>query len=586
VTGTYQWNASYSGDANNSPDSDVNDCQERVVVCAATPAITTTPNPSSVTLSLTSVTLKDSATLSGGYYETGSITFTLVAPGGGIVDTETVTVSGNGTYTTPAGYVLQTSAATGTYQWNATYTSGNSNNSTVCDINNKGEQVTVGVANPVTISGTKYLDGTGNGFSCDDTGLGGVTINLYQESNGTSGLQTGTGGDTLVRSTQTASNGTYSFTGLQAGTYYVQEAVPSGYLQTGGGPNGSAGCTYYTISAAKGQTYSGNNFDDFQVSACAVTGVSFKVTCGSSSTTVSDLRGKTQQGSMVTVTFTVPAGASEQVTLVSYTAPGASFDATTAYQQQVFDEATGIFAPGKTYTLTVQIPNCYYQIDFVCGTAINQLGPQSYNGKAYGPDSSNVFYTAQGRLLSADNGGTQPCSTSGIKAGDFATIKFWNDTYGQGIFNSLNGGASATALGNWLASNFPHLYGAQADPGNACEKNLAGLKNSDIDSFFATLCSTNTNYAQILATAFSAYATDSVLAGRSVAYFNTSSNGSGLDYFNVGSGGSALGLSGSQTVLTIINAADQQAYSSSNFNANLSAISAVFSGINAGGINY
>ena len=37
------------------------------------------------------------------------------------VDIETVTVSGNGTYTTPTGFTLPTTGTvTGTYQWNAT----------------------------------------------------------------------------------------------------------------------------------------------------------------------------------------------------------------------------------------------------------------------------------------------------------------------------------------------------------------------------------------------------------------------------------------------------------------------------------
>ena len=80
----------------------------------------------------------------------------------------------------------------------------------------------------ISISGTKFNDLTGDGFSCDDPGLGGVTINLYKQSNNTSGLQTGTGGDTLVATTITAANGTYSFCNLTPGTYYVQETVPCG----------------------------------------------------------------------------------------------------------------------------------------------------------------------------------------------------------------------------------------------------------------------------------------------------------------------------------------------------------------------
>jgi hypothetical protein len=430
VIGTYQWDASYSGDANNSQDSDNNDCAERVVVCPATPAISTTPTPTTVTLSTTAITLKDSATLSGGYFETGAITFTLYAPGNTLVDTETVTASGNGTYTTPTGYTLSpTGAVTGTYQWNAAY-SGNANNKAVSDNNDCAERVAVSAV--TTISGTKFNDLTGNGFSSDDTGKGGVTVNLYKESNCSSGLQTGCGGDSLVASTTTASNGTYGFSGLAAGTYYVQEVVPAGYVQTGGGPNGSAGNTYYTICAQKGQAYGGNNFDDFQVPACSPSNVSFKVTNGSgNSTTVTDLRGNTQPGDTVQVTFTVPAGMSDQLTLVSYTAPGPTYVASTAYQQQIYQQATGTFAPGGPYTLTVQIPNGNYQIDFVCGPAINQLGPPLYNGNPYGPDSSNIYYSAEGRLISADNSG--PMVISGTVFADSKNLNCVQDAGETGI---------------------------------------------------------------------------------------------------------------------------------------------------------
>ena len=97
----------------------------------------------------------------------------------------------------------------------------------------------------ISISGTKYNDITGNSFSADDTGLGGVTINLYLN-----------GGSTPVASTVTAADGSYSFTNLGPGTYIVQEVVPSGSTQTGG-------LGGYTVSATSGSNSSGNNFDDF-----------------------------------------------------------------------------------------------------------------------------------------------------------------------------------------------------------------------------------------------------------------------------------------------------------------------------------
>src|SRR5262249_39064250 len=64
------------------------------------------------------------------------------------VDTETVTVTGNGTYTTPTGFTLPTTGTVaGTYQWDATY-SGDSNNNPVSDTNAANERVTVGAASP------------------------------------------------------------------------------------------------------------------------------------------------------------------------------------------------------------------------------------------------------------------------------------------------------------------------------------------------------------------------------------------------------------------------------------------------------
>ena len=218
-------------------------------------------------------------------------------------------------------------------------------------------------------------------------------------------MQVGSGGDTLVTSTTTASNGTYSFTLTNPGTYYVQESVPSGYIQTGGGPDGSAGNTYYTINATSGHSYSGNNFDDYLIPNCCPSSVSFKVTTpGGSSQTVTNLSGNTAarghgHGHVH------GAGGIREFTLVSYVAPSSSFSDSNAYQQVIYQQATGTYSTPGPLTLTVKIPNSYYQIDFVCGAAISQLEPNQ-NNDAYGPDSANILYHAQDRFISGDNGGT------------------------------------------------------------------------------------------------------------------------------------------------------------------------------------
>jgi uncharacterized repeat protein (TIGR01451 family) len=147
---TYYWVATYGGDSNNK--SAVSGCaDEPVTVAPNQPSIVTTPSPSSVTLGTSSVTLKDSAVLSGGSSPTGSITFTLVYKGS-TLDTETVQVSGNGTYSTPIGFTLPTSSTvTGTYQWNASY-SGDLNNNQASENNDPLERVTVSPASPSVVT--------------------------------------------------------------------------------------------------------------------------------------------------------------------------------------------------------------------------------------------------------------------------------------------------------------------------------------------------------------------------------------------------------------------------------------------------
>src|SRR5206468_2613228 len=91
VIGTYQWDAVYSGDTNNSTASDVGATNERVVVSPASPDINTIPNLTSVTLGTSSVLLTYPARRSSGHFPTGTITFTLYL-GSTLVDTEVVPV--------------------------------------------------------------------------------------------------------------------------------------------------------------------------------------------------------------------------------------------------------------------------------------------------------------------------------------------------------------------------------------------------------------------------------------------------------------------------------------------------------------
>ena len=212
ATGTYQWDAIYSGDPNNSAANDTNSLNEQVTVSLASPTIITAPSPTTVTLGPTAVTLNDAADLKGAFHATGTITFTLFHNGGTTpVDSEMVAVTGNGTYTTPTGYTLPTSGTvTGTYLWHATY-SGDGNNDVASDVNNSTERVTVSAAsptlsttpdpttvtlgpNPVTLTDKATLEG-----GSDPTGT--ITFTLFHNG-GTTSVHTET--------VTVSGNGTYT----------------------------------------------------------------------------------------------------------------------------------------------------------------------------------------------------------------------------------------------------------------------------------------------------------------------------------------------------------------------------------------
>ena len=83
--------------------------------------------------------------LSGGYYPTGNLVFTVTGPGG-FSDTQTDLVSGNGTYM--ASTPLPTAGTVaGTYTWTASYV-GDANNNAATDQGGVAEQVIVAPTSP------------------------------------------------------------------------------------------------------------------------------------------------------------------------------------------------------------------------------------------------------------------------------------------------------------------------------------------------------------------------------------------------------------------------------------------------------
>lgn len=167
-----------------------------------------------------------------------------------------------------------------------------------------------------------------------------------------------------------------------------------------------------------------------------------------------------------------------------------------------------------------------------------------------------------------------------FQPGDTATIGFWANKNGQSLIKALNGGPTSTALGNWLASTFPYLWGAGAGAGD-----LTGQPNSNVASVFLALKAKKSKTdAQLLATALTVYVTDSDLAGDTgTAFgFNVSEDGLGGIQYNVGGLGSAIGLENDQpyTVLALLLQANLQKQAGA-FDAG--AFTALFGAINDSG---
>ena len=104
----------------------------------------------------------------------------------------------------------------------------------------------------------------------------------------------------------------------------------------------------------------------------------------------------TVSGGRAAVQFTVAEGCNGELSLVSYKASSPTFDEQSASQQQVYDKVN-MTLPAGSYTWSVALPDCYYQVDFVYGKPIEHLGTEGFYGS---------------RRIEAMNGGTTSCTSS------------------------------------------------------------------------------------------------------------------------------------------------------------------------------
>lgn len=112
---------------------------------------------------------------------------------------------------------------------------------------------------PSSLSGSVYNDANRNGtFDSGEAGIAGVTLTLTGTDNS---------GQAVSLTTTTGGDGSYSFPGLQAGSYTITETRPDGYYtgqNTVGSQGGDAGPDYIDATLGAGVNGVGNNFAEFR----------------------------------------------------------------------------------------------------------------------------------------------------------------------------------------------------------------------------------------------------------------------------------------------------------------------------------
>lgn len=369
------------------------------------------------------------------------------------------------------------------------------------------------------------------------------------------------------------------------GPFHYAWTVPAGAANPGDIASFSATVAgTYSVIVTSAECTAGNGSGNLTVNGKPTVSVTGDEICSGSSATIT--------ANVLTGTgpfhfaWTVPAGAAN---------PGdtASFSATVAGTYSVIvSDANGCKGNNSGVLKVNTKPGVVVMAPETCvGTAAQVSATAGYTtyqwtvpAGAPAPGNTNKFMTTVGGLYKVVVTDSKGCKATNsatlkfnvcvdeLKSGDTATIGFWQNKNGQALIKSL---PKSPAFGNWLASNYPCLFG-----------NLAKKSNDAVAAQFITYfnVSGQKTYAQVMAGAIAAYVTDSDLAGNNAAQygFNVSSAGAGAKFYNVGSYGTAIGLQNNTyyTLLQLLKAANTKCpWNDTSFDA----LNVIFSGINQKG---
>ena len=287
-----------------------------------------------------------------------------------------------------------------------------------------------------------YKPGQLSGYVYDDCSSTVSTSNNGIKDAGEAGIGNATtytkvellnSGGTVIATTYTNSSGFYSFTNLVPGTYSIRETQPAGYLDGKdkiGTQGGTAGNDLFTnIVVLSGTNGTNNNFGE--LSPASLSGYVYD-----------DLNNDGVFNSPVEEG--IPG---VTVTLTGMNDLGASVTLTTV------TDANGLYTfanlrPG-TYQLKETQPLTFVDGKDTIGT----------------PGGTTTNDTFSNIVLNCDvKGANNNFGELGLLHGLTGTIGFWANKNGQQMIKLLNvtstlSAGTSTALGSWLASNFPKIYG-------------------------------------------------------------------------------------------------------------------------------
>jgi len=389
--------------------------------------------------------------------------------------------------------------------------------------------VSVQIQNLMDLSGRVFDDKDNDGGyepAEGDAGIGGVSVQLFDETTGA-----------LVATVATAAGGKYLFdVNLVSGTYKILAAQPAGFLDGRETPGNLGGTD-------------DNTQDSHQIAGIRISGMT--------SDAIDYLFAKIRPSQGLGLVWSDGDNDGE-VDFGERAIPGVAIelsgldDRGQAVSRSATTDANGVYAfldlrPSDSagYTLRELQPFGY-------ADGLENLG--TVNGMTVGNNTVNdtfsgVVLPRPGSTAENYNFGERQVSEGGVSAGQTATIGFWQNKNGQNLINALNGGSTATNLGNWLAVTFSNMYGASAGANN-----LAGKDNFQVAAFYKTLFARTAQTAagggpakmdaQVMATALAVYVTNQSLAGTTAAAYGflVTDNGVGARTFNVGGNGSAFGV--------------------------------------------